>query len=87
MRGWKLTLKRGALEDLRSLPKEARGRAALAVLGLSENPLGPGVEKLSGYEDMFRVRVGEYRVVYEIVGDTVTVIAVRDRKDIYRELR
>ena len=86
MPAWKLKISRGVLKDLRDLPKDDRGRAALAILGLAADPHPHGVEKLKGYDYTYRVRTGDYRIVYEIVGEEVTVIAVRHRKDVYRDL-
>ncbi len=83
----KLAIKRGVLKDLRSLPKDVRGRAALALLELSTSPSPQGVEKLKGYERLYRIRVGDYRIVYEIAGEDVTIVAVSHRKDVYRELQ
>lgn len=45
------------------------------------------MEKVQGYEYTFRVRIGDYRIVYEVAGDEVTIIAVSHRKDVYRELK
>ena len=53
---------------------------------LSENPRRTGVEKMSGFDNRYRFRVGDYRIIYEI-HDTVLlvlILAVGDRKDIYR---
>ncbi len=46
----KLAIKRGVLKDLRSLPKDVRGRAALSILELATSPSPQGAEKLKGYE-------------------------------------
>jgi len=82
----KLTIKRSVLKDLRSLPKDVRGRAALSILELSTSPSPQGVEKLKGYERLYRIRVGDYRIVYEIIGEDVIIVAVSHRKDVYRDL-
>jgi mRNA interferase RelE/StbE len=84
---WKLKISQSVLKDLRDLPKDDRGRAALAVLELAATPYPHGAEKLKGYEYTYRVRTGDYRIVYEVVGEEVTVIAVRHRKDVYRDLK
>ena len=83
----KLAIKRGVLKDLGSLPKDVRGRAALSILELATSPSPQGVEKLKGYERLYRIRVGDYRIVYEIAGEDVTIVAVSHRKDVYRELQ
>jgi mRNA interferase RelE/StbE len=65
---WKLRISQSVLRDLRDLPKDDRGRAALAILELAATPYPHGVEKLKGYEHTYRLRTGDYRIVYEIVG-------------------
>lgn len=81
----KLTIKRSVLKDLRLLPKDIRGRAALSILELTTSPSPQGVEKLQGYERMYRIRVGDYRIVYEVTGSDLSIIAVNHRKDVYRD--
>lgn len=87
MPAWKLKIRQSVLKDLRVLPKDDRGRAALAVLELATDPQPHGVEKLKGYTHTYRIRTGDYRIVYEIGGEDVTIIAVRHRKDVYRDLK
>ncbi len=84
---WKLKISQSVLKDLRDLPKDDRGRAALAILELAANPHPHGVEKLKGYDHTYRVRTGDYRIVYDIVGEEVTIIVVRHRKDVYRDFK
>ncbi len=57
-----------------------------ALTKLAENPRRMGVEKMAGLENRYRFRVGDYRIIYEI-HDTVLlvlILAVGDRKEIYR---
>ena len=53
---------------------------------LSENPRRQGAEKMSGFDNRYRFRVGDYRIVYEIHDAVllVLILAVGDRKEIYR---
>jgi mRNA interferase RelE/StbE len=50
------------------------------------NPRPPGVKKLSAITATYRIRQGDYRIIYEIEDDVllVTVVKVADRKDVYR---
>ena len=73
-------------KDLRRRPAGAVDRILKAVEALAENPFPQGVEKLAGSEYAYRIRLGDYRVVYEVVGASklVEIQRVRHRKDVYR---
>jgi mRNA interferase RelE/StbE len=74
------------LEELQGLPKAVVGKVVKAVERLSETPYPPGVRKLVGMEHTFRMRVGDYRVVYDVFDDVllIEIIRVKHRKDVYR---
>lgn len=80
-----LRIKREAEKELQSLPREVFARVNAAILALRENPRPPGVEKLAGGEG-WRIRVGSYRVLFEIDEATkeVTIYRVRHRREVYR---
>jgi len=63
-----------------------REMVAAALVALAHNPRPAGCKKLQGTTDLWRVRVGRYRVVYSLVDDRLLVIVVKvgDRKDVYR---
>ncbi len=81
-----LRLKRTAEADLRRLPKPLFERINERILALREDPRPPGVRKLEGALEGWRIRVGDYRVIYQIddAAQTVTIIRVRHRRDVYR---
>ena len=56
------------------------------LVELINNPLPNGCKKLSGYEDIYRIRVGIYRIVYRIEDDVlyIEVIKIAHRKDVYQ---
>ncbi|MBI4521537.1 MAG: type II toxin-antitoxin system RelE/ParE family toxin [Gemmatimonadetes bacterium] len=85
MASYKLLIKRSAAKELEQLPPKDRKRVATKLQALSSNPRPPGVEKLSGLE-RYRTRQGDYRMLYELDDgiQTVTVVAIGDRKDVYR---
>ena len=80
-------LKPSADRAMARLPADAQRRIVLALEGLGGNPRPPGVTKLAGDENLWRIRVGAYRVVYEIHPrpPLVMVLRVAHRKDAYRE--
>ena len=74
-------------KDIRSLPRQEVARIVAAITELSNEPLPHGSQKLSGAERTYRIRVGDYRVIYEVFSDSriVDIQRVRHRKDVYRE--
>jgi mRNA interferase RelE/StbE len=73
-------------KDLRKISPSDVPHIIVAVENLAENPYAPGSEKLTGSEHTYRIRVGDYRVVYEISKKekTIEIQRVRHRKDVYR---
>ena len=81
-----LEISRTAEKQLRTLPVDAQRRLARAMLALPDDPFPPGSRKLSGYDDVFRIRVGVYRVIYSISETQLVIIILKigHRKDVYR---
>jgi mRNA interferase RelE/StbE len=79
-------IKRSAAKELAALPADARRRVSAKIESLANDPRPPGCEKLAGEQNAYRVRTGDYRIVYEI-RDTeliVTVIRIGHRREVYR---
>jgi mRNA interferase RelE/StbE len=78
-------IERYAQKQIMKLDKKVIPMIKTAIAGLGTNPRPHGYKKLKG-EEAFRIRVGDYRIIYEIDNDKiiVTVVAVAHRKDIYR---
>jgi mRNA interferase RelE/StbE len=68
---------------LKGLPEEVRGEIGYRLHLLQQNFSGD-VKKLKGSRNEYRLRVGEYRVLFELVGRRIMVYALGQRKDIYR---
>ena len=73
-------------KDLRSLPRQEVPRIVAAAGELASDPLPHDSKKLSGSERTYRIRVGDYRIVYEVFTDLkiVEIQRIRHRKDVYR---
>jgi mRNA interferase RelE/StbE len=83
---YKIEWKRSATKELQKLPQQMILKIIAAVENLSSNPYPPGVRKLVSTENSYRIRIGDYRLVYNIGEDKliVEIIRVRHRKDIYK---
>ncbi len=83
---YRVTFARSARKELEQLRPPTATRIFAQIEALAENPRPNGCVKLSGSSALWRVRIGDYRVIYE-VSDTeraVDVIAVRHRREAYR---
>ena len=86
MRKYAVHFKPSVDRQLQRLPVSTQKRIVGEVAALGENPRPAGVAKLAGTDTLWRIRVGDYRVIYEI-HDTrliVLVLRVAHRKDVYR---
>jgi mRNA interferase RelE/StbE len=73
-------------KQLQQLPRNVFAVALDTIIGLSRNPRPTGVRKLVGSDGDWRVRIGEYRIIYEIDDSAraVTIMRVTHRRDSYR---
>jgi mRNA interferase RelE/StbE len=83
---YRVLLERGAERDLRRLSAQMHDRVIAALQGLARQPRPAGCRKLTGSKRDWRIRVGDYRVVYEIADEirVVRVNRVRHRREVYR---
>jgi mRNA interferase RelE/StbE len=82
---YSLLIKPSAVKELEALPTKDRRKIIARIEGLASEPRPQGCEKLSGVEQ-YRVRQGDYRVVYSVDDDVevVLVVKVGHRRDVYR---
>ena len=87
MARYRIEIDRQVRKTLERLGKQDQQRIAVAIAELGDEPRPPGAKLLSGEESFYRVRVGDYRIVYEIEGDKliVRVLRIGHRREIYRE--
>jgi len=84
---YKILLKSSAAKEIEAVgSKEDRRRIVEKIAGLAVNPRSQKTEKLAGYDDRYRMRQGQYRIVYFIDDSRreVTIFKVGHRKDVYR---
>ena len=82
---YNVLITKSAAKELEAIPEKDRRRIIERIRGLSGEPRPFGVEKLSG-DDKYRIRQGNFRILYEILDRdlVVTVIRIGDRRDVYR---
>jgi len=82
---YNVLITKSASKELEAVPEKDRRRIIERIRGLSSEPRPVGVEKLSG-DDKYRIRQGNFRILYEILDRdlVVTVIRIGDRRDGYR---
>ena len=86
MTAYRVEVARRALKVLSSLPRREQQRIRAAVDLLAEQPRPPGCVRIVGEPHAYRVRVGDYRIVYEVFDDRLVIQVVRigHRREVYR---
>jgi mRNA interferase RelE/StbE len=75
-----------AAKEFRDLPGDLKSRLEPAIDSLARNPRPPGTRKIRSEKDLYRVRVGSYRIVYEVHDHDklVVIMRIRHRREAYR---
>ncbi len=86
MASYRIEVTATAERQIRKLPRSDQVRVVRVIQTLAVDPRPAGCRKLSGHDDVFRVRVGRYRVLYSIEDRRliIIVLAIGDRKDVQR---
>lgn len=85
MAGYKIEIKRSAAKELEKIRGQTRERIVEKIRSLAENPRPPHAKKLSG-EEKYRIRQGDYRILFRVDDLVVTIVVVKigHRRDVYR---
>jgi len=83
---YQLTIKRQALKEINSFPEKVQKQIILTIEELKTNPYPNGSKKLVGSIDRWRIRIGDYRILYKINNSMkqIFIFRVLHRKDVYR---
>jgi mRNA interferase RelE/StbE len=86
---YRIELTPKAERDFNSLDGSVRRRIKQRIDSLAENPFPSGIKKIEGEDELYRLRVGDYRILYQVKGKIllVLIIGIGHRRDIYRRLR
>ncbi|ALC15462.1 addiction module toxin RelE [Desulfuromonas soudanensis] len=85
METYNILIRKSAAKELESLPKRDLQRVVARIQSLAKNPRPSGAEKLAG-DDRYRIRQGNYRIIYSIQDNELTVwlVKIGHRRDVYR---
>lgn len=81
-----IEFKPSVYREFKRLPSDIAKRVDARIIALADDPRPHGVEKLAGYDRAYRIRVGDYRILYEICDDVLVVYVIRvgHRREAYR---
>jgi mRNA interferase RelE/StbE len=82
---YRVEIKNSAATEIRKLERISKRRVLDRLDRLKENPRGPGTSKLKGYDDLYRIRSGSFRIIFQIddILSEILVVKVADRRDVY----
>lgn len=85
---YRVDLTTAAARDVKRLPKDIQKNVISAINALADDPRPQGYEKIEGPGDVYRIRCGDYRVLYQVFDDVLTVLVVRarHRREVYKHI-
>ena len=85
---YRIELTPRAERDFKSLDGSVRGRIARRIESLGKNPYPQGIKKIEGEEELYRLRVGDYRILYQVKRSIllVLILGIGHGRDIYRRI-
>ncbi|KHG40104.1 MULTISPECIES: type II toxin-antitoxin system RelE/ParE family toxin [Aphanizomenon] len=84
---YEIIITKSIQKQLDNLPNNIQERVYEKIAQLAEEPRPDGVVKLKGYDNEYRIRIGDYRLVYEIRDEQLIVLLVqcKHRRDVYKK--
>ena len=85
---YRIEVKRSAAKTLQKIPKADRNRIVDKIDTLAENLPNPDTTKMKGDNPFHKIRVGDYRIIYEIQEEILVILIIKigHRKDVYKNL-
>jgi mRNA interferase RelE/StbE len=80
----KINIRKSAIKDLKKIDLKTREKLHKAILELTEFPNTANIKKLTNFEPAYRLRAGDYRILFDVIEDTVYIGRVLLRKDSYK---
>lgn len=91
MAAYRIEFKKSARKEFDRLPRKVQERVVEALKFLSESPFSDllNIKKIKGEESLYRIRIGDYRLVYEVQTAVLLVIVIKigHRREVYRNLQ
>lgn len=86
MSEYRVEIARRAIKSIARLPRKEQLRVRAAIDLLADDPRPPGCVAMAGEDSVYRVRVGDYRILYEVIDErlVIQVVRVGHRRDVYR---
>jgi mRNA interferase RelE/StbE len=83
---YRVVVDKAAQKTLDRLPRNVRDRLGRAILALRDDPRPVGCVKMEGYDNYYRIRIAQWRIIYTIEDDVLVVVVVRvgSRGDVYK---
>lgn len=87
-RPYQITVQKPVLKQMRFIPPVVLGHVRERIAALADDPVPAQAEPIQGYKGYFRIRIGSYRVIYEVAHTIriITIVRIAHRKDVYRNL-
>jgi mRNA interferase RelE/StbE len=79
----KIDIRRSAIRDFKKIPKEQKIKIHQSIQRLEAFPNVPNIKKLTQFEPAYRLRVEDYRILFDVFDDTIVIARVLNRKDSY----
>jgi len=80
----KVELRKSAIKDLEKIPPSIKKRIVLALFSLENFPNVPNLKRLVNFDHAYRMRVGDYRILFDNIDDIIFVARIVNRKDSYK---
>ncbi len=89
MTSYNIKWKSSARKEIKKLPKDIILKIVDTIEGLVENPFPSGSRKIIGAQHTYRIRVGNYRIVYSVESNNllILIIRIRHRRDVYKNIQ
>ena len=80
----RVNIRKSAIRDLKKLDNKLKAKIHVKISNLNAFPEVANLKKLTNFEPAYRLRVGNYRILFDVIGDSIEVARVLHRKDSYK---